>query len=131
MGTPQKEPLRTVSEHEQAALEQISQASSQRVDRVRRTRAPLQVAHGQPLRQAAQTAGLRSGSTVAGLVQRFNAHDLADLSISAERGRKPTYDTTARGATVALAQQDPNRRKDGPATWFLSTLQKRLRTEGL
>jgi transposase len=131
MGTPQKEPLRPVTEHEQAALEQIVKASSERVDRVRRARALLAVVHGQPFRQAAETAGLRSGSTVTGLVQRFNAQGLAALSIGAGRGRKPTYDATARGQIVAAAQTAPERKKDGTATWSLSTLQKRLRKDGL
>jgi len=131
MGTPQKEPLRTVTEQEQAALEGIARASSERVDRVRRARALLAVVQGQPFRQAAHAAELRSGSTVAGLVERFNQHGLAALSIRAGRGRKPTYDTEARGRIVAVAQQDPDRRKDGTATWSLSTLQKRIWKEGL
>jgi transposase len=32
---------------------------------------------------------------------------------------------------VATAQQEPERRKDGTASWSLSLLQKRLRKEGL
>jgi len=68
---------------------------------------------------------------VAELVQRFNQHGLAALSIRAGRGRTPTYDTEARGRIVALAQQDPDRRTDGTAIWSLSILQKRLRKEGL
>jgi transposase len=131
MGTPQKEPLRPVTQQEQAALEGIAKASSERVDRVRRARALLAVAQGQPFVQAAQTAGLRSGSTVAGLVQRFNAHGLTALAIAAGRGRMPTYNATARAQIVATAQTTPDRKKDGTATWSLSTLQKRLRKDGL
>ena len=131
MGTPQKEPLRPVTEQEQAVLEQITKASSERMDRVRRARALLQVTRGVPFRQAAQAAGLRSGSTVAGLVQRFNQHGLAALSIRVGRGRKPTYDTQARATIVTTAQAAPDRKKDGTATWSLSTLQKRLRRDGL
>jgi transposase len=131
MGPPQKEPLRTVTEHEQGILEQIVRASSERVDRVRRARALLAVNQGQPFGQAARMAGLRSGSTVAGLVQRFNAQGLAALSIASGRGRKPTYDVMARAQIVATAQTPPDRKKDGTATWSLSTLQKRLRKDGL
>jgi transposase len=131
MGPPQKEPLRTVTDQEQGILEQIVRASSERVDRVRRARALLAVDQGQPFRQAARTAGLRSGSTVAGLVQRFNAQGLAALSIASGRGRKATYEATARAQIVATAQTPPDRKNDGTATWSLSTLQKRLRKDGL
>jgi transposase len=131
MGTPQKVPLRVLTVEEHAALERIARASSERVDRTRRARVLLAVAAGHPFTQAAHQAGLRSGSTVAGLVQRFNERGLAALSIAAGRGRKPTYDPTQRAQMVSLAQHDPERRTDGTATWSLSTLQKRLRKEGL
>jgi transposase len=131
MGTRQKEPLRCLAETELAALRRIAQASSERVDRVRRARALLAVAAGGSLAHAAREAGVRSGTTVAHLVTRFNRHGLAALTIASGRGRKPSYDTEARATIVALAQHDPERRKDGTATWSLSTLQKRLRKDGL
>ncbi len=131
MGTPQKEALRALSRAEQTGLERIAKASSERMDRVRRASALLAVAHGQPFAPAAHQAGLHSGSTVALLVQRFNQRGLGALTIASGRGRKPTYDTEARAKIVALAQQEPERRKDGTATWSLSLLQKRLRKEGL
>ena len=131
MGTPQKVPLRVLTTEEQGALERIARASSERVDRAHRAQALLAVAAEQPFAQAAHQAGWRSGSTVAGLVQRFNDHGLAALSIAAGRGRKPTYDPTTRSRIVALAQQEPERRKDGTASWSLSLLQKRLQKEGL
>lgn len=131
MGTPQKEPLRELTETEQAALRRILQASSERVDRVRRARALLTVAEGRSFAAAARSAGLRSGTSVAKLVVRFNRHGLAALTIASGRGRKPTYDTEARTRIVTTAQTAPERRKDGTATWSLSTLQKRLRKEGL
>ncbi|MBV9279882.1 MAG: helix-turn-helix domain-containing protein [Chloroflexi bacterium] len=131
MGTPQKVSLRALTAEERAALERIGRASSERVDRARRAHALLAVAGGQPFVQAARRAGLRSGGAVAGLVRRFNQRGRAALSIAAGRGRKPTYDPAARARIVALAQQEPERRTDGTATWSLSTLQKRLRKEGL
>jgi transposase len=91
----------------------------------------LTVAAGGSFAAAARQAGLRSGTTVAQLVSRFNRHGLAALTIASGRGRKPTYDGTARAQIVAMAQAAPDRRKDGTATWSLSTLQKRLRKEGL
>jgi transposase len=131
MGTPQREPLRELAETEVAALRRIVQASSERVDRVRRARALLTVAAGASCAAAAQDAGLRSRTTVANLVARFNRQGLAALSIASGRGRKSTYDAKARAQIVAIAQTAPDRKADGTATWSLSTLQKRLRKEGL
>lgn len=127
MPTPQREPLRAISGAEQAALERIVSAGCERVDRVRRAAAVLAVAHGSPFIGAAQLAGLRSGTTVADLVKRFNQHGLAALDIAVGRGRKPTYVSSARAQIVATAQRSPNRRADGTATWSLSTLQRTLR----
>jgi len=131
MGTPQKEQLRDLAETERAALRRIVQASSERVDRARRARALLTVAGGESFAAAAREAGLRSGTTVANLVARFNRQGLAALSIASGRGRKSTYDAGTRGRIVATAQTAPDRKMDGTATWSLSTLQKRLRKEGL
>ncbi len=131
MAIPQKDPLRTLTAVEQAALDHIAHASSERVDRVRRATALLAVAQGQPLTAAAQQAGLRSHSTVANLVARFNRHGMAALTIAAGRGRRPTYDSAARGMIVATAQRQPERRTDGTATWSLGTLQRRLRRDGI
>ncbi len=74
MASPQKEPLRAMTAEEQAALERIAQASSARVDRVRRAQALLAVATGESFAQAARRAGFRSGTAVANLVARFNQH---------------------------------------------------------
>jgi transposase len=131
MGTPQRERLRDLAETERAALRRIVQASSERVDRVRRARALLTVAAGASFAAAAREAGLRSGTTVANRVARFNREGLVALSIASGRGRTPTYDGSARAQIVATAQAAPDRKTDGTATWSLSTLQKRLRKEGL
>jgi transposase len=127
MPTPQRQPLRAITVAEQAALEHIVNAGSERVDQVRRAAAVLAVAQGKPFIQAAELAGLRSGTTVADLVKRFNRRGLAALKIGAGRGRKPTYLASARSRIVATAQRSPNRRRDGTATWSLSTLQRTLR----
>ena len=117
MPTPQRQPLRAITVAEQAALEHIVNAGSERVDQVRRAAAVLAVAQGKPFIQAAELAGLRSGTTVADLVKRFNRRGLAALKIGAGRGRKPTYLASARSRIVATAQRSPNRRRDGTATW--------------
>lgn len=126
-----KEPLRALTEHERHALERLQRASSGRIDRVRRATAVLAVAEGEPLLVAARRAGLRSGSTVAGLVGRFNEQGLRALQIAPGRGRKPTYEATARAQIVATAQRQPDRKTDGTATWSLSTLERSIRREAL
>ena len=127
MPTPQLEPLRAITVAEQAALERIVSDGTERVDRVRRATAVLAVSQGSPFIHAAQLAGLRSGTTVADLVKRFNRRGMGALEIAAGRGRKPTYVGRARARIVATAQRSPNRRRDGTATWSLSTLQRSLR----
>jgi transposase len=127
VSTPQNEPLQVLTTAEQTALERLAKASSERIDRVRRARALLAVAQGATFARAAQQAGLRSGTTVANLVSRFNKRSLAALSTGAGRGRKPTYDAAARVHIVATAQRPPERRANGTASWSLSTLQRTLR----
>lgn len=129
MTTLQKERLRALTAEEQAVLERLVRKSSERVDQVRRAKALLAVANGEAFASAARQVGLRSGTTVANLVVRFNGHGLAALSIRAGRGRKPTYDADARARIVATAQRVPERRTDGTATWSLSTLQRTLRKD--
>ncbi len=131
MARRQQEPLRGLSEDERLELERVRRSSSERVDRVRRATALLAVAAGETFERAAQQAGLQSGSTVTGLVRRFNQRGLAVLSIAAGRGRRPSYDVEARSKMVATAQRAPERRADGTATWSLSTLERTLRREGL
>jgi transposase len=131
MPTPQKAPLRPVTAEEQAALERISKASSERQDRVQRATALLTVTQGQSFAQAARQAGFRSGSAVAALVERFNHRGLRALTIAAGRGRKPTYDHAARAQIVATAQRPAERKADGTATWSLRLLERTLRRDGL
>jgi transposase len=130
MPTPQREPLRPMSRAEQAAVQRIVKSSSERIDHVRRAAVLLAVAQGEPFIHAARQAGLRSGTTVADLVARFNRQGLAAIRTAAGRGRKPTYTPEARARIVATAQRQPTRRTDGTATWSLSTLQRSLRKDG-
>jgi transposase len=131
MATPQKDPLRSLSGQEQATLERIVKASSERVDRVRRAHALLAVAGGASFTQAGQQAGFHSHTGVAKLVARFNQRGLAALNVAPGRGRRPMYGAAERAQIVATAQHPPRRREDGTATWSLRTLQRRLRADGL
>src|SRR5205809_248590 len=131
MSTPQREPLRRLSRAERAALQRIAKSTSERVDQVRRATALLAVARTGVFIHAGREAGLRSGTTVADLVARFNRHGLAALRIATGRGRRPTYSAIERARIVATAQREPVRRTDGTATWSLTTLQRSLRQAGL
>jgi transposase len=131
MARRQRESLRPVTLEEQAVLARIAKATGERVDRAQRATALLAVAEGGSLVQAAQRAGYRSETAVAVLVRRFNRRGLAVLSIAGGRGRKPTYDASARGRIVATAQRAADRRADGTGTWSLGTLQRTLRREAL
>src|SRR4051812_27170759 len=131
MPTPQREPLRRLSRAERATLQRMAHSRSERLDRVRRATALLAVARTGVVMQAAREAGLRSGTTVADLVARFNRVGLAAVRIAPGRGRKATYLLSARAQIVATAQREPDRRTDGTATWSLSTLQRSLRRTGL
>ena len=118
MARPQQEGLRALTTEEVDGLRRVSQASSERVDRVRRARALLAVAEGTSFAAAARSAGFRSSTTVAELVGRFNHRGLAALTIAAGRGRHPTYETAARSQIIALAQRRPDRKTDGTGTWL-------------
>ena len=67
---PQKEPLRGLSEQEERELQRTARATGERVDRVRRAKALLAVAAGQPWTLATHEAGLKSGDGVGKLVRR-------------------------------------------------------------
>ena len=131
MPTPQREPLRRLRSTERAALQHIASSVSDRADYVRRATAVLAVARTGVFSQAAREAGLRSGTTVADLVARFNRVGLTAVRIAPGRGRKSTYPLSARAQIVATAQRQPDRRTDGTASWSLSTLQRALRRVGL
>lgn len=131
MPTPQREPLRRLSRAERAGLERLAKSTSERVDLVRRATALLAVARTGVFIHAAREAGLRSGTTVADLVARFNRHGLAAVRIARGRGRPPTYSVSKRAQIVATAQRQPERRTDGTATWSLTSLQRSLRNGGL
>jgi transposase len=131
MVTMQKERLRPLTAAEQRELRAITQASSERVDRVKRATALLAVAGGATFAAAARAAGYRSAGAVTYLVRRFNRAGLAALGIAAGRGRRPTYGAAARARIVATAQRAPDRKADGTATWSLATLERTVRREGL
>jgi transposase len=131
MAQPQKHPLRPLSGQEERELRRIVKASSERIDVARRARVLLAVAAKQSFAQAASSAGLKEARSVSELVERFNAHGLAALSIAAGRGRKPTYTSEQQARILAEVQREPDREQDQTATWSLMLLRGALRKEAL
>jgi transposase len=131
MAQPQKEPLRVLSEQEERELKRLAKATSERLDVVRRAKALVAVANGQPFTEAAHEAGLKSGDGVGKLVKRFNVSGLAALWIAAGAGRKPTYTSEQHARILAEVQREPDRKADQTATWSLMTLRQALRQTDL
>src|SRR2546421_1561486 len=109
MGQPQKHPLRPLNGQEERELRRIVKASSERIDVARRARALLAVAAKQSFPQAASTAGFAEARSVSELVERFNEHGLAALSIAAGRGGQTTHTNEQQGRVLLEKQRPPAR----------------------
>jgi transposase len=127
MARPPKEPLRQLSQSERAALEQVRRARAESADRVARAKALCAVADGHSFTDAATKAGRRSGDAVAHLVTRFNRDGLGALDARHAGGHEPTYTGATRERIVAEVRREPDRERDGTASWSLTTLQRALR----
>jgi transposase len=123
----QNAPLRAVTADEQAALEQIVRASSERAECVARAKALLAVAAGATFVAAARAAGRRSGDAVAQLVIRFNKEGLAAVTPRHGGGVRPQYQAAEQERILREFRRPPDRDADGTATWSLSTLRRALR----
>jgi transposase len=130
MGRSVKEGMRPLMPAENQELQRIVQATSERVDTVRRATALLSVAAGKSRTAAGQEAQL-SRQAVTQVIKRFNQGGLAALSIAAGRGRKLTYTSQQQARIVAEVQRAPDRQADQTATWSLMTLRQSLRKEAL
>jgi hypothetical protein len=85
MSRPQKQPLRALTEQEQAELTGLARAWGEPAAHVARARALLAVSAGATFTEAARAAGRKSGDGVAKLVGRFNT-----LGLAAVAGPRPT-----------------------------------------
>jgi transposase len=127
MSRSQKQPLRALTEQEQAELTGLARAWGEPAAHVARARALLAVSAGATFTEAARAAGRKSGDGVAKLVGRFNRLGLAAVADRRRSGRPPTYDARQRERILAEARRSPVPAQDGTATWSLSTLQRALR----
>jgi transposase len=121
------DPLRPLTEEEQAVLEQISRSRSDPAEHVIRAKLLLGVASGLSHSAAARAVGRKSNDAVTHLVSRFNREGLAALAPRHGGGAEPTYGPTERERILAEFRRTPDREQDGTATWSLTTLQRVLR----
>jgi Homeodomain-like domain len=127
MSRAQKQPLRALTQEEQAELTGLARAWGEPAAHVARARALLAVSAGASFTEAAGAAGRKSGDGVAKLVSRFNTSGLAAVAGRHSPGRRPTYDARQRERILAEARRSPVPAQDGTACWSLSTLQRALR----
>ena len=123
----QKDPLRPLSDEERSVLIQISRAQSEPASQVARAKALLAVAEGQSYTAAARAAGRRSNDAVSQLVSRFNGEGLAAIEPGHGGGPRIAYGVEERKRILAEFERQPDRERDGTASWSLSTLQRALR----
>jgi transposase len=123
----QKDPLRPLTDEERSVLTQISRAQSEPASHVARAKALLVVAEGQTYTAAARAAGRRSNDAVSHLVSRFNRDGLAAIEPGHSGGPRIVYGVEERKRILAEFERQPDRDRDGTATWSLSTLQRALR----
>ena len=122
----QKDPLRPLTEEELTVLTRISRAQSEPASHVARAKALLAVASGQSYTAAARAAGRRSNDAVSQLVSRFNCEGLAAIEPRHGGGAQTIYGVAERKHILAEFERQPDREKDGTATWSLSILQRAL-----
>ena len=105
----------------------LSRAQSEPASHVARAKALLAVADGASYTAAARAAGCRSNDAVSQLVSRFNREGLVAIEPRHGGGPETIYGMEERKRILAEFERQPDREKDGTATWSLSTLQRVLR----
>ena len=120
-------PLRPLTEPERDLLASLSRSRSEPAEHVTRAKILLELASGASFSEAARRVGRKSGDAVGKLVARFNDEGLAALAPRTSTGRPPTYTEADRARILAEFKRQPDRERDGTATWSLTTLRDALR----
>ena len=123
----QKDPLRPLTDEERTLLIRISRAQSEPANHVARAKELLAVADGASYTEAVRAAGRRSNDAVSQLVSRFNREGLAAIEPRHGGGPETIYGEKERQRILVEFKRQPDREKDGTATWSLSTLRGALR----
>lgn len=124
----QKDPLRPLTAEERHVLSQISRGQSEPASHVERAKLLLAVADGLSYTAAAHAIGRRSNDAVSALVGRFNREGLAALVPRHGGGPAVQYGPAEHQRILTEFHRQPDRARDGTATWSLTTLQHALRT---
>jgi transposase len=128
MSRRQKNPLRPLKKQEQEYLEKLSRSTTEGAGIVARAKAILAVADGQTYTAAAQSAGRRSGDAVSQLVARFNEEGLEALEMHYGGGGFQTvYGDLECKRILTEVEREPDREKDGTASWSIMSLRQALR----
>lgn len=128
MGCSQrKEELRPLTVAERQELERISVSRTESALKVAHAREIIMVADGYSYQIAALAAGKHSRHGITGVVSRFNERGMASLEPVHRGGPKKVYTSREQERILAEFKRQPDREKDGTATWSLSTLQRSLR----
>lgn len=123
----QTDPLRPLTNDEREWLPRVARSQAEPAAHVARAKALLAVADGESYADAAKAAGRRSGEAVSRLVSRFNREGIAALEPRHGGGPVTIYAEAERGRILAEARREPDRERDGTATWSLMTLRRTLR----
>lgn len=122
-----KDPLRSLTETERAALETVSRSTSTAAAQVMRAKLLLAVAEGLNYTEAAHRVGRRSNDAVSKLVSRFNQVGLDALIPGHGGGFSVEYGEMEKERILREFHRTPQRDTDGTATWSVQTLQRALR----
>jgi transposase len=124
---PKKDPLRSLTNSERRALQQLARSQSAPALSAARARALLAVSDGSSYTDAARLVGRALGDSVADWVARFNQIGLA--AVERQTGGRPPieYGAEERDRILAEFRRPPDRQRDGTAAWSLNTLQRALR----
>ena len=126
MSRKKKDPLRAISEDEYALLEKLSRSLSEPSTRVARAKALLAVRQNFSYQEAAVLSGRLSAQAISQLVSRFNQEGIAALDLKHGGGPEKIYGPEVRNKILEIISTPPDRKRNGTATWSLSTLQKHL-----
>jgi transposase len=120
----QKDPLRPLTDEEYSVLAKISRAQSEPASHVARAKMLLAVADGASYTEAAWMTGRRLNGAVSQLVSRFNREGLAAIEPRHGGSLATIYGVPERERILAEFERQPDRERDGAATWSLNTLQR-------
>jgi transposase len=124
-------PLRPLHPNEREVLEHMAHSQTESAVHVERAKILLAVNQGCSYAQAAHVAGRKSRVAVSNLVSQFNLEGVRALDLRHGGGTPIVYESEEQKKILDTFHTPPDRSRDGTATWSLTTLQARLRKDGM